>query len=123
MGGRGAYLEKGGFKWQEYKSVGTVEGIKIIERLDDSGKPNLPLYSKTPETSYFLFKDDGIQLREYGKDRMPDIDVDYGHSHKGSDILHIHVWDNLDRDSEVRNFTVEDMKKYGKILKTAGIKF
>ena len=122
MGGRGAFLrKKASERIPEYKSVGIIEGIKVLKPV--KGQNNLPAMSNTPGTRYLLMDDNNNfkQLRIYDNSRHLVVDIDYGHSPNGSDILHIHFWKG-GRSNNVRNLTSKDLKKYGRILRQAGIK-
>lgn len=54
---------------------------------------NLPERSNTPGTSYLLYRRNGDfdQLRVFGKNRMPQFDIDYG-VHDGKKSLHVHYY-------------------------------
>ena len=94
MGGRGSFLESGGFstpaKWH---TVDYVDGIKVLTPKDPKSSKNLPDRSNTPGTSYLLYRKNGTfdQLRVFGSDRMPKFDIDYG-SHRGKKSLHVHYF-------------------------------
>lgn len=96
MGSRGSFLESGGFsapaKWQ---TVDYVDGIKVLAPKNDKASMSLPERSNTPGTMYLLYRKDGVfdQLRVFGKDRIPQYDIDYG-KHQGKKSLHIHYYEN-----------------------------
>jgi len=120
MGGRGAMMDRG-FVSYEYRSVGTIEGVKVLEYATKGKAPNLPFASNTPGTSYILKNGgDFKMLRMYNDNRFPAMEIEYG-THRGRKSLHVHYWEGGNR--KTRDFTGEDKKKYGKILKAAGYKF
>lgn len=122
MGGRGSYLQKGGFKVQDYKVVDIIAGIKVLSKRNDKNKStNLPTMSNTPGTMYMSKNKRGYikQLRIYGNDRRAKIDIDFDHKHKGMQP-HIHFYKG-GRENNVRELTKKDIKKYGKILKEIGV--
>jgi len=124
VGGRGAVLgQKASERIPEYKTVGYIAGIKVLEALKNGKHGTLPDMSNTPSTSYILLNKNGgfKQLRIYDDTRHPVIDVDFGKPHRGSDKLHIHTWKG-GRENNGRSLTKKEKKKYGKILKEAGIK-
>jgi hypothetical protein len=119
MGGRGMYSATGGFTRREYETVGMLEDLKVIEPIDKSKKKaNLPLYSGTPGTSYIKLDDEGHfrQLRVYGEDRLPVLDIDYGRhkpltgDEKG---YHAHDWQNGKRQPG-RFMTDKELQRYQK---------
>jgi len=107
----------------EYKTVGYIAGVKVLKALKDGKHGSLPDMSNTPNTKYILLdKDEGFKrLRVYDQNRHPVFDIDYGHTHKGSGKLHIHFWKG-GRDNNARSLTGKEIKKYGKILRAAGVK-
>ncbi len=96
MGGRGSFLESGGFsapaKWQV---VDYVEGIKVLVPKNPTDSRNLPERSNTPGTAYIKLHKDGTfsQIRVFGEDRLPIYDIDYG-VHQGKIYLHVHPFSN-----------------------------
>ena len=60
MGGRGAFLESGGFTGPFlWKSIGTIQGIKILIPKDTRKRTSLPERSNTPDTAYITLDKDG----------------------------------------------------------------
>lgn len=96
MGSRGSFLESGGFstpaKWH---TVDFVDGIKVLEPKDPKASISLPERSNTPGTAYLSYRKNGTfdQLRVFGKDRIPQYDIDYGR-HQGRLSLHVHYYEN-----------------------------
>ena len=113
MGGRGDYLQKGGFTTQNYHVVGTINGVKIIERINRNPKEknNLPIMSNTPSTAYVLLDENGsfLQYRKYGSDRRALFDIDYGRHHSTDDWLHIHFYKG-GREANTRSLTEKEKR-------------
>lgn len=92
MGSTGAFLESGGFKTQGWKEAGKMFGIKILKKkIKGKERQSLPPFSNTPGTAYILLDPDGHfkQFRQYGEDRRPLFDIDYG-KHGNEVSLHVH---------------------------------
>lgn len=96
MGSSGSYLKGGGFSSQEWEQVGTINGVKVLKKAGakEGTKGNLPFYSNTPGTAYILLNSDGTfsQFRQYGEDRMPEFDIDYGRHDSDKPYLHKHTY-------------------------------
>ncbi len=114
MGGRGDALQKGGFTSQNYHSVGTINGVKILEKINrrPREKNNLPIMSNTPSTAYILLDEDGkfLQYRKYGSDRRALYDIDYGRHNSTEDWLHIHFFKG-GREANTRELTPKEIKR------------
>ena len=101
MGGRGAFLESGGFSKYRYKVVDVVDGVKVLEPLDGRQKHSLPERSNEPCTSYMCYynkKDKNgnkvfKQLIVFDENRMPIYRIDYG-PHQGKISLHVHYFED-----------------------------
>jgi hypothetical protein len=106
----------------EYKTVKVIAGIKVLDPIKTGDSRVLPDMSNTPNTQYILLSQKGAfkQLRVYDENRHPIIDIEYGKSHRGSDKLHIHSWKG-GRENNGRSLTKKEKRKYGKILKEAGV--
>lgn len=129
MGGRGQYLQKGGFRVQTYHAVGEIDGVKVIERID--GRPGfMPRMSNSPNAIYILksngyYKSIGI----YGSDRRLRKDIHIQHSHENrlgeeipKGIAHVH---NLrgGRLNNVRKMSKKERRKYGALVQKMGGKW
>lgn len=119
MGCRGDYLASGGFVEYHYETTGIIDGVKIIHYKD--GNPKLPEFSNT-SNKYLGRNTKGriIQLRVY-ENRYAALDFDWGHSHEGSGINHVHIheWVNGVRQRNPKPMTIEQIKKYGELLRKA----
>ena len=80
MGSTKNFLPQGGFLRQEYREVASINGIKIIKKIDGS-KANLPLYSNTPNAIYAILDENGVvkQIAVYGANRRKIKDIDWNH--------------------------------------------
>ena len=82
MGSRGSFLESGGFSTPaQWHTVDYVDGIKVLEPKDPTKSISLPERSNTPGTAYISYRKNEdktfSQLRVFGKDRVPEFDIDY----------------------------------------------
>ncbi len=128
VGSTGAFLETGGFSEQGWEDTGKkMYGIKVLEKVNKSERSSLPPRSNTPGTAYILLDEKGKFniIRQYGEDRKPLFDIEYG-EHKHVLSLHIHRFDNNSlRQSEPdviaygRNHIIDEKlyNKYKKFLK------
>ena len=128
MGGRGAYLQSGGFKIQEYEATGeTIGGIKVIQHKTKTAA-SLPEMSNTPGTAYIL-KSGGryTTLGVYGNDRRlkKSFDITHGHKNRPKNgtierlkmgIAHVHNI-NGGREANVRYMTLKEIKNMGRLSK------
>ena len=120
MGSRGHSLPDGGFTIKEWKSTGLLYGTKVLERVDTSSRTGLPGMSNTPGTAYVAVNKEGNfhQFRQYGPDRNPLFDIDYGMDtpllgrERG---IHIHEYVDGVRQPG-RLLTEEEMAKYKKFF-------
>ena len=103
MGGRGSFLKDGGFITQRYKTVGFIDGIKILRPVDPRHRLSLPERSGSPNASYVSYNDDGSfrQFITFDDDRMPRYQIDYG-KHKDGISLHVHFYKDGDRNGGLR---------------------
>lgn len=119
MGSRGAMSASGKLKRQEWKSVGKMNGIKILEKINAKENRGLPWYCVKPNTAYILLDEEGnfLQLRQYGEDRSPKFDVDFDiHTPLGDEkIPHIHEFINGKRQTG-RLLTKDEHDKYKKFF-------
>lgn len=119
MGGRGAFLESGGFSTpNSWYTSSVLYGIKILMPKNKSKSLSLPERSNTPNTSYLIYKHDGTfkQMRIYDDDRKPKYDIDY-HMVNGKMTLHKHIYTKGIRGAEHIHLTAEEYIRYIKFLK------
>lgn len=122
MGSTGAFLESGGFKSQGWEENGRMYSIKILKKkTKGKERQSLPPFSNTPGTAYILLNPDGSfkQFRQYGEDRKPLFDIDYG-KHDGKVSLHIHYKRGKDHEPDIvasKEDGIVDKKLYNKYKK------
>lgn len=119
MGGRGAFLKSGGFTEYQYETINTIDGIKVLRF--KNGNQKLPEFSNTSDKYFGINSNERIiQLRIYDS-RIASIDFDWGHSHGGSGINHVHFHEWVDgvRQSEAKPMTKAQIRKYGALIKKA----
>lgn len=124
MGGRGAFLETGGFSTpNKWYTVSVIYGVKVLMPKDKHKNLSLPERSNTPNTSYLLYKHDGTfkQMRVYDSERKPKYDIDY-HMLNGKMSLHKHIYINDARGTEHIPLTTEEYKYYVKFMKRGNSK-
>lgn len=124
MGGRSGFLASGGFstpaKWH---SIGLLYGVKVLQRNDSRNRTGLPGFSNTPGTAYIAVNMEGKfhQFRQYGRDRRPLFDIDYGEdtplTGRGNRAIHIHEYDANGNRLDGRWLTDEEKRKYGKFFR------
>lgn len=96
MGGRGGFLESGGFSTPaQWHTINYVDGIKVLALKNGSKVTSLPERSNTPGTSYLAYYPDGTfsKLRIFKGDRFPYLDINYG-TDNGRVYLHYHTYDS-----------------------------
>ena len=96
MGSTGAFLKSGGFSVEGWEETGqTIYGLKVLKKKDmkPNEPPALPLFSNTPGTAYIILDHKGAfkQMMEYGENRRPILELDYGPD-RNVMSLHIHEW-------------------------------
>ena len=100
MGSRGTYWRTAGFSSYteadlEWRTVGTLDGIKILKQPD---KPNgsLPEFAKTSEAYIGETKEGKLMtLRVYDKSGFPTLEFDLGHPHHHGlpeGTVHVHKY-------------------------------
>lgn len=123
MGGRGSY-SGGGNAPYTYKTVGKIEGIKVLQ-------PNNPKNSlKIPEeahssSSYILLDKNGVfhQMRIYNENHLPIFEIGYhfekGMSKKGEHVFHVHEFSSpgIENRKPARKITTQEYEKYKKYFK------
>ena len=91
--GNGAAFSVGRF--DEYRTVKYVAGIRVIARQDSNGHDNTPLHSHSADTMYAKRGKKGKinQVAVY-KNHIKVKDIDWGHKHPGIDSeIHVHLYD------------------------------
>ena len=94
MGGKGTY-STGQSPAYIYKTVGKIDGIKILEPIDSRNSFKLPEESHTAGNKYLLLNKSGVfrQYREYNDNHKVVFEIGYHHdsSFGKGDVLHVHI--------------------------------
>ncbi len=122
MGGRGTFA-RGNPVDYTYKTVGYIEGVKVLEGIN--GKHSLPDEAHS-SSAYIKLKSDGTfhEMRFYDKDHYLIREIAYhpepklNNGNRSENILHIHEYsrDNF-QDRMPRLMTSKEIKKYKKYLR------
>ena len=102
MGGRGSFLDNGGFSKYRYKVVDVIDGVKVLEPVDSRQKNGVPERSNTPFASYVCYynktdKNENTMFKQFiifDGDRMPIYRIDYGPHQSTEKTLHVHYYKN-----------------------------
>ena len=121
MGGRGTYAIGNNVEYT-YKTVGEIEGVKVLKGL--SKLHNLPEEAHSG-SAYIKVDDKGnfVRYREYNSDKTTHFDIDYHIEPKitgsrAEKIFHIHFYNkNGERDAVGRKLTQQEMKQYRKYFR------
>lgn len=93
MGGRGTFASGNNVKYK-YKTVGIIDGVKIINPIDTTKALKLPEESHS-SIGYVLYDKDGVfhQYREYNENHEIIMEIGYHHENKlgKGDVLHVHI--------------------------------
>ena len=117
MGGRGTFAIGKKVDYT-YRTVGEIEGVKVLEGIN--GKHSLPEESHS-STAYIKLSSDNTlkQYREFNVDHTAKLDIDYS-IHQGKKFLHAHDYVNGVR-QVARKLTMKEKEKYAKFFK--GVKY
>ncbi|MCF0217015.1 MAG: hypothetical protein HUK21_12900, partial [Fibrobacteraceae bacterium] len=119
MGGRGTFAAGRNVDFT-YKTVGTIEGIKVLEGLN--GKHALPEESHS-STAYIKLRSNMTfhEMRIYGDDHLPIMDIAY-HVEPNVDpsrkpVLHMHRYDgDVAKRGDAEPLTQDIYDKYSKFF-------
>lgn len=93
MGGRGTYAIGNNVPYT-YKTVGKIEGVKVLEPMNSKRSLKLPEEAHS-SSSYVLLDKDGVfhQYREYDSKHRVILEIGYHHEPRfgKGDILHVHI--------------------------------
>jgi hypothetical protein len=118
MGGRGSYAS--GNRTYEYETVGTIEGVKVLEKINKRDSSSLPVESYSSKAYVLIGKDGEVkQYREFNDDHTRKFDIDYQHESKISKqpkSFHIHYYGPQYRNgrSSPMPITEDELSKYRK---------
>ena len=126
MGGRGTYAA-GNSVPNQYKTVGVINGVKILQPIDDNAARKLPEEAHSSH-SYIKLDPDGkfSQYREYDENHELVLEIAYhpehslSHDKENKPVLHAHDYDPKKHGKEwhspARNLTIEEFEKYKKFF-------
>lgn len=127
MGGRGTFAAGKNVAYR-YKTVGMIDGVKVLQPTDNRKSLKLPEESHTAGNRYILLNKKGIfhQYREYDKNHKVILEIGY-HLESGlgeGNVLHIHIYHRAgvefhedSKTTEKRKLTRAEYAKYKKFLK------
>lgn len=114
MGGRGSY-SGGGNAPYTYKTVGKIEGIKVLTGIEGLGTHGLPEESHSSSTYIHLYNDGTVkQIRVYNKDHTSLVDIEFS-IHQGHKKLHAHDYIGGER-QKARDLSKKELAKYKKFF-------
>ena len=122
MGGRGTFASGNNVAYS-YETVGKIEGVKVLQKLDKNASGGLPEEAHSSGAYIMLNKDGNFKMyREYDDNHYLKFEIAY-HPEKSIDpsrkpVLHVHEYkpDNF-HDRNARPLTKEEYKKYKKYFK------
>lgn len=122
MGGRGTYAVGNQVAFN-YETVGEIEGVKILEKLDKRVSGGLPEESHT-STAYIKVNKDGDfrKYREYDENHYLRFEIEY-HPETNIDsshdpVLHVHEYQPDDfKNRTTRALTKQEYEKYKKYFR------
>ena len=123
MGGRGTYAIGNNVKYQ-YKTVEKIEGVKVLQRVNESASGGLPEEAHSSK-AYILLDKVGVfhQYIEYDKDHLPIFEIGYhfekGMSKKGEHVFHVHEYSKpgIENRKAARAMTKQEFEKYKKYFR------
>lgn len=122
MGGRGTFAS-GNSVLYTYETVGKIEGVKVLQKLDKKASGGLPEESHSSSAYIMLNKEGNFRMyREYDQNHYLRFEIAY-HPEKNIDpsrkpVLHVHEYKPNDfSDRRARPLTNEEYKKYKKFFK------
>lgn len=124
MGGRGAYSD-GKQKTYVFKKTGEIEGVKILEPIDEKLSHNMPAEAHSSQAYIVLDKKNNLfrQYREFNDEHLPIFEIGYhfesGLSEKGQSVFHIHEYmaPGIEYRQKARLMTLDEINQYKKYFK------
>ena len=118
MGGRGTFAAGNNVAYR-YKTVGKIEGVKVLEGINNAHKLPEEAHSSL---AYIRLKPDGTfhEIRFYDKNHFLTFEIAY-HPEKNLDpsqkpVLHYHVYDKNFKRSSAKRATKAMKKRYKKFF-------
>lgn len=122
MGGRGTFASGNNVAYS-YETVGTIDGVKILQKIDKKASGGLPEEAHSSSAYIMLNKDGDFRMyREYDDNHYLRFEIAY-HPEKNIDssrkpVLHVHEYkpDNFS-DRSARPLTKQEYEKYKKFFR------
>lgn len=122
MGGRGTFAA-GRPTAYTYETVGFIEGVKVLQKLDKTASFGLPEESHSSNAYIMVNKSGNFRMyREYDENHFLRFEIGY-HIEPAIDpsrkpVLHVHEYQpNNFKDRKSRPLTAEEYNKYKKFFK------
>ncbi len=127
MGGRGTYAS-GNNVGYAYKTIGKIDGIKVLVPLDPKKSFSMPAEAHT-SLGYITLDKTGTfrQYREYNAQHLPTFEIGYhfekGMSTHGEPVLHYHEYSapGVEYRGKAKQITPALIEKYRKYFKGVSI--
>ena len=118
MGGRGTFAAGNNVSYT-YKTVGYIDGIKVLQPIDSRQSFSMPAEAHS-SSSYIVLNKTGVfrQYMEYNRDRLPVFEIGYhfesGLSKAGKPVLHVHEYkaSGIENLGKARCITNSEINKY-----------
>lgn len=122
MGGRGTFAAGNNVAYK-YKTIGKIDGVKVLQKLDSKASGGLPEEAHSSSAYIMLNKNGDFRMyREYDKNHFLEFEIAY-HPEKSIDpsrkpVLHVHEYKPDDfSNRKARPLTSNEYKKYRKFFK------
>ena len=123
MGGRGTFAAGNNIPYK-YKTVETIDGVKVLQPIEPKSSFNLPVESHS-STRYLLLDKAGVfrQYREYNEKHEVIFEIGYhfesGMSKKGEPVLHVHEYSppGIQNRGKARPITEKEIERYRNLFR------
>ncbi|CDC77522.1 MAG: hypothetical protein SO533_06000 [Eubacteriales bacterium] len=123
MGGRGTFASGISVAYT-YATIDTIEGIKVLGKIDPTKSGSLPEEAHS-SNAYIQLDKEGVfrRMRFYNEGHLPVFEIDYhnekGLSSHGEAVIHVHDYSapGIENRLPARLPTAEEMKTYKKYFK------
>ncbi len=123
MGGRGTYASGNNVAYT-YETVGTIEGVKVLQPIDHQRSFNMPPEAHS-SSKYIILGKNGVfrQYVEYDSNHLPIFEIGYhfekGLSKNGAPAFHVHEYTSpgIDFRLPARAITASEYEKYKKYFR------
>lgn len=123
MGGRGTYAVGNSVAYS-YKTVGKIEGVKVLQPIDSRRSYSMPPEAHS-SSQYIILDKKGVfrQYVEYNENHLPIFEIGYhfesGMSKRGESVMHVHEYSKpgIEHRMPARRITQKEYEKYKKYFK------